>query len=268
MRNMHISELTDSPILNSLKIGWEIARIKIVSITTLALLFVLLAYASTLFIHFSGLERDDLFYGVKVVNILFLINLASSFLTHLLFFSVATYVGKIFTNVNDVNELHSSIKRGGVLHFIFRRFPIAFGLMTALSLILVPIVLYVLDVRQLSIASFLFWILFSYFYFLVQYQMILSSGFIKGFFSILTLLDPRYIVRAFTLRYMSLYVFYLLVFILYYKLQEYLATLHLSYFEVQELMIGVNVLFMLFITVTLPIASILASYREGDQEHY
>ena len=267
MKNMHIGELTDSPILNTLRVGWEIAKIKIVSITILALLFIVLAYASTLFLHFSGLQKDDLFHGFKVGNILFLINLGSSFLTHLLFFSVATYVGKIFTNVNDVNELRSNIQRGGVLHFIFRRFPIAFGLMSALTLILVPIVIYLLDVRQLSLASFLFWVIFSYFYFLVQYQMILSQGFIKGFFSILTLLDPRYLARAFTLRYMILYLFYLLIFVLYYKLQEYLATLHLGYFESQELMVGVNVLFMLFITVTLPIASILASYREGDQEH-
>ena len=268
MNNMHIGELTHSPILNSLKVGWEIARMKIVSITLLATLFVLLANASTLFIYFSGVEKNQLFHGFKVANILFLINIASSFFTHLLFFAVATYVGKIFISVNDINQLRSNIKQGGVLHFIFRRFPIAFGLMTALSLILIPIVLYVIDVRQLSIASFMFWILFSYFYFLVQYQMILSQGFIKGFLSILTLLDPRYIARAFTLRYMSLYLFYLLIFILYYKLQEYLATLHLSYFQAQELMVGVNVLFMLFITVTLPIASILASYREGDQEHY
>ncbi len=268
MNNMHIGDLTHNPILNTLKVGWEIARIKIFSITTLAILFILLAYASTLFLYFTGLGKEDTFYGFKVSNILFLINLASSFFTHLLFFSVATYVGKIFINVNDVNELRSSIKRGGVVHFIFRRFPIAFGLMTALTLILVPIVLYLLDVRQLNIASFIFWILFSYFYFLVQYQMILSSGFIKGFFSILTLLDPRYLARAFTLRYIILYLFYLLIFILYYKLQEYLATLHLNYLESQELIVGINVLFMLFITVTLPIASILASYREGDQEHY
>jgi len=268
MNNMHIAELTHNPILNTLRVGWEIARLKIISILVLAALLVFLAYASTLFLYFTGLEKDALFHGFKVVNILFLINLLSSFLTHLLFFSVATYVGKIFINVNDVNELRKSIQRGGVLHFIFRRFPIAFGLMTALTLILVPIVLYLLDVRQLSIASLLFWIIFSFFYFLVQYQMILSQGFIKGFFSILTLLDPRYLARAFTLRYISLYLFYLLIFLLYYKLQEYLVTLHIDYLKGQEIIVAANVLFMLFITVTLPIASVLASYRQGDQEHY
>ncbi len=268
MNNMHIGELTGSPIFFTLRTGWEIVKLKLFSIITLAVLFILLAYSSTLFQYFTGLAKKDTFYGFNVTNILFLLNLASSFFTHLLFFSVATYVGKIFINVNNINALQSSIKRGGVLLFIFRRFPIALGLMTALTLILVPTVIYVVDIRELNAISILFWLIFSYFYFLVQYQLILSQGFLKGFFSILTLLDPKYLARAFTFRYIRVYAFYLSFFIIYYGIENLLDKWNLSYIQGQEILVAVNILFLLFITVTLPIASILASYEEGDQAHH
>jgi hypothetical protein len=266
MKNRYIGELTDSPIIYTLLTGWNIVKIKLFSIATLALLLTLLAYASTIFQYLTGLEKSDTFYGFSVVNILFIINLMSSFLTHLIFFSVATYIGKRFIYVEDVNDLQKSIKRGDVLLFIFRRFPIALGLMTALTLIFVPLVIYVIDIRELNFFTVTIWLVFSYFYFLVQYRLILSSGFIKGFLAIFTLLDPKYLKRAFTLRYIRTYSFYLILFVLYYKAEIFFANWKLSYLESQQVLVAVNVLFLLFITVTLPIASILASYEEGDQE--
>ncbi len=265
MKNRYIGELIDSPILYSLITGWNIVRTKALSIAILAFLLVILAYAATIFQYITGLDKDALFHGFSVKNILFLINIISSFLTHLIFFSVATYVGKIFINVNDVHALQKSIQRGDVLKFIFRRFPIAFGLMTALTLIFIPLVLYVIDIRELSFYSIVIWLVFSYFYFLVQYRMILSSGFIKGFLAIFSLLDINYLKRAFRLRYIRTYSFYLILFLLYYKAESVLAQLDLGYIQSQAILVGINVLFMLFITVTLPIASILASYEEGDQ---
>lgn len=266
MRNRHIGELTNSPIFYTLLTGWNIAKIKLYSMATLTLILIILAYAATIFQYLTGLQKSDTFHGFSVVNILFLINLASSFLTNLVFFSVATYIGKKFIHVNDVNNLQASIKRGDVLKFIFRRFPIALGVMTALTLIFVPIAIYIVDIRELNYFSVAIWLLFSYFYFLVQYRMILSSGFIKGFLSIFTLLDPKYLKRAFTLRYIRTYSFYLIFFALYYKAEIFLAHWKLSYVQNQEILVGVNVLFLLFITLTLPIASILVSYEEGDQE--
>ncbi|HGZ70073.1 MAG TPA: hypothetical protein ENL00_01035 [Nitratifractor sp.] len=266
MKNRHIGELINSPIVYTLLTGWNIVKIKLFSIATLALILTILAYAATIFQYLTGLQKSDTFYGFSVVNILFLINLTSSFLTHLLFFSVATYVGKIFINVNDINDLKESIQRGDVLKFIFRRFPIAFGVMSALTLIFVPLVIYVIDIRELNFFTVAIWLLFSYFYFLVQYRMILSRGFIKGFLSIFTLIDPKYIKRAFSLRYIRTYSFYLILFNLYYGVEILLSRWKLSYVENQEILVAVNVFFLLFITVTLPIASVLASYEEGDQE--
>lgn len=268
MNNRHIATLAKRPIFYTLKVGWEIVKIKAAAIVVLAIILILLAYASTLFLYFTGLNKDDYLYGFKVSNILFLINLASSFLTHLLFFSVATYVGKIFIGVKDINALHESIGKSDILKFIFRRMPIALGMMTTLSFILIPLVLFVVDVRELSFFSVALWLVFSYFYFLVQYHMILSSGYLKGLLSLLVLLDPRYLIRGLRLRYIILYNFYLVIFLLYFGSSDLIARWNLTYLQGQQLLGAISILFLLFITVTLPIASVLASYKEGDEMIY
>lgn len=265
MNNVHISTLAKRPIFYTLKVGWEIVKIKAAAIILLAIILLLLAYASTLFLYFTGLSKDEFLHGFKVGNIVFVINLVSSFLTNLFYFSVATYVGKIFIGVNDTNALHKSITRSGVLKFIFRRMPIALGMMTTLSLILVPLALFVIDIRELNFYTIVIWLVFSYFYFLVQYHMILSSGYLRGLLSVLVLLNPRYLMRSLRLRYIIMYNFYFIIFVLYFGSSDIIEHWNLTYLQGQQVLVGISILFLLFIMVTLPITSVLTSYNEGDE---